>query len=86
MLGAALNPLRFALLMVLCVTAGAVDIERISWLCADPAPSLESKGSTGPSASMVAFLTQLRPLCRAKLSQPSVQHIWVLHAASATSS
>ena len=60
-----LKPLRFAGLLLLAGAAGAADIERITWLSADPPASVDSKDGTGLASKMVAFM---------KLQWPEVQH------------
>ena len=60
-----LKPLRFAGLLLLAGAAGAADIERITWLSADPPASVDSQAGTGLASKMVAFM---------KLQWPEVQH------------
>jgi uncharacterized protein (TIGR02285 family) len=80
MLRHALKPLSFALLMLLTATAGAGDIERITWLSADPPPALESKGATGLAARMVAFMTLQWPEVQHQILPANAKRSWQLLA------
>ena len=65
MRGHALKPLLLAGLLLLAKAVGAAEIERITWLSADPPASVDSKAGTGLATRMVAFM---------KLHWPEVQH------------
>ncbi len=80
MSGQSLKPLLLAALLVLATAANAADIERITWLSADPPPSAESKLGIGLAARMLAFMKLQWPEVQHQILQANAKRSWQLLA------
>lgn len=72
--------LLLAALMLLAKAAGAADIERITWLSADPPAALDSRADTGLAARMVAFMKLKWPEAQHQILQANAKRSWQLLA------